>query len=102
MDNEKANRIQIANIAVPATTETPWALPKGCVWLTLQCRSAVDVRIAFEAGQTTDRYLTLKAGTSWDEHDLDIRERQPIYFYAASAVVVEAFLGIYEEVTNAD
>ena len=94
---EKANKILIANIPVPATTETPWALPKGCIWFTLQCRTAVDVKIAFESGRMGDRYLTLKSGTSWDEHDLDIRQRQPIYFYAASAVVVEAFLGISEE-----
>ena len=94
---EKANKILIANIPIPANTEVSWALPKGCVWFTLQCRTAVDVRIAFESGKMEDRYLTLKSGTSWDEHDLDIRQRQPIYFYAASAVVVEAFLGISEE-----
>ena len=57
----------------------------------------MDIRITFESGRIEDRYLTLKSGTSWDEHNLDIRQRHPIYFYAASAVVVEAFLGIYEE-----
>ena len=94
---EKANKILIANIPITATTETPWALPKGCVWFTLQCRTAVDVRITFEAGRIGDRYFTLKSGTSWDENNLDIKVRLPIYFYAASAVVVEAFLGISEE-----
>ena len=94
---EKANKILIANIPVPANTEVSWALPKGCVWFTLQCRTAVDVRITFEAGRIEDRYLTLKSGTSWDENNLDIKVRLPIYFYAASAVIIEVLLGIYEE-----
>ena len=89
------NRIQIANISLPAKTATPWALPKGCKWFTLQCRSSINVRVSKAQGMGT--YFTLKSGASWDEHDLDIGERLTLFLYAASAVVVEVFLGIYDE-----
>ena len=96
----EVSRIQIANIDIPASTEVSWALPKGCKWFTLQCRTAVDIRIAVDAGKVVGLlkpYFTLKSGTSWDEENLDIEKQLLIYFAAASAVVVEAFLGISEE-----
>ncbi len=93
--DEKVNRIRIANISVSATTATPWAIPDGCKWFTLQCRTAVDVRISRQEGMGT--YFTLKAGTSWDERELGVEKRIQLFFYAASAIVVEVFLGICEK-----
>lgn len=101
--DEKANRILIANISITAANkEAPWAIPRGCIWFTMQCRTAVDVRIAVEAGKVASSeppYLTMKSGTSWDEHDLgiDIQTGHPIFFAAASAVVVEIVIGIHRE-----
>lgn len=98
---EKANKIRIANIdIISANVEVPWAIPKGVVWFTMQCRTAVAVRIGVEAGKAAASekpYLTMKAGISWNELNLDIKERQKIFFAAASAVVVEIVLGINEE-----
>lgn len=105
MNDRKANKIRIVNIPiVTANTDTPWAIPKGCVWFTMQCRTAVDVRIGLspnKAAGSQKPYLTMKSGTSWDEDDLDIKveEGQPIYFAAASAVIIEIVLGIYTEAT---
>lgn len=92
---EKVNRIRVANIPVPAAKTTPWAIPDGCKWFTLQCRTAVNVKISRSESIAT--YITLKSGTSWYEHDLDIEERIQLFFYADSAVVIEVLLGIYEE-----
>ena len=93
----RANKIVIANIPVAATTETPWALPKGCQWFQMQCRTAVAVQIAVIAHEVTNRYFTMQASTVLKERNLDVKERIPVYFYAASAVVIEAIMGIYEE-----
>ncbi len=96
------NRIRVANTHITAANkEAMWTLPKGCKWFTLQCRTAVDVRIAFDSGHVESSeppYFTLKSGTNWNEQDLDIKERLTIYFAAASAVWIEALIGITEEV----
>ena len=103
MNDKKANKIAIVNIPIRnANEDTPWAVPKGCIWLTMQCRTSVDVRIAKSPGKAAGSqspYFTMKSGTSWDEKDLDIKveEGQPIYFAAASAVVIEIFMGICTE-----
>lgn len=105
MNDKKANKIAVVNIVITkADTDARWAIPKGCVWFTMQCRTAVDVRIGLSEGKAEGSqppYLTMKSGTSWDEDDLDIKpkEGQPIYFAAASAVVIEIVLGISVEVT---
>ncbi len=95
-------RLAVVNIQISAAnTEAPWELPKGCKLFTLQCRTAVDVRIAFDSGHVASSeppYFTLKSGTSWSEQDLDNRESQKVFFAAASAVWIEAFVGIAEEV----
>lgn len=95
----EANKIRIANISVPATTETPFALPKGCQWFQLQCRTAVAVRVGVEANKILDRYWTMKSGAVLKERDMNIGvgEGRRLFLYAASAVVVEALLGINEE-----
>ena len=94
------SRILVANVQIAvANTEYGWALPKGCKWFTLQCRTAVDVRIAFDSGHVASSeppYFSLKSGTSWSE-DVDIKTPLKIFFAAASAVWIEAFVGIAEE-----
>lgn len=99
---EKANKILIANVNLAANKEVAWAIPKGCVWFTMQCRTAVDIKIAVEAGHvaiSNAPYFTMKSGTSWNESDLDIDVKTglPIFFAAASAVVVEIFIGVHQK-----
>ncbi len=93
-------RLVVANIRVPASEEAVWTLPKGCKWFTLQCRTAVDVRIAFDSGHVVSSeppYFTLKSSQGWSE-DVDIKTPQTIFFAAASAIWIEAVMGIAEEV----
>ena len=98
---DKVTRIQIANIPITAAnTDTPWALPKGCRWFSIQCRTAVDVRVAVQAGKAAGSqpdYFTIKSGTVLKEDNLNIEERLLLWLAAASAVTVEAVLGISEE-----
>ena len=99
---EKANRILVANVVLKANTEVAWTIPKGCVWFTMQCRTGVDVKIGVETGHVASSeppYFTMKSGTSWNESDLgiDVKTGLPIFFAAASAVVVEIFIGIHKE-----
>ena len=96
-------RIQVANIYTrAANTEAPFALPKNCKWYTMQCRTAVAVRIAFESGHVASSeppYYTMKSGAVLKEDDLDIPRGQPMYFAAASAVTIEVMMGVEEEVS---
>lgn len=94
--NGKANTLKIANIPLNAAEETTWALPKGCRCVQLQCRTAVDVRLAVVAGESNRRYFTVKSSSVFKERNLDINKPVTLYLYAASAVTVEAILGIAE------
>lgn len=97
--DEKANKVRVANIDIPtANTWTPWALPKGCRWFTLQTRDGTKVKISRSPKGGT--YFTLKADTSWDEKDFKVDSKlgYPLYFSCAKAgEVVEVILGVYEE-----
>lgn len=103
MEKKLANRIAIANIdIVAANREEVWTIPKGCVWFTMQCRTNVGVRIGVTPKKAQDSekpYGTLKSGASWDENDfhIEVKEGQPVFFAAASAVVIEIFMGIHVE-----
>lgn len=49
-----------------ANTEYSVALPAGCRYFRMQCRTAADVRYAFETGKVatpTAPYNTMKSGT---------------------------------------
>lgn len=103
MEKKLADKIAVANIdIVAADREVMWSIPKGCVWFTMQCRTGVDIRIGAspnKAASPTKPYFTMKSGTSWNEIDLNIvpKEGHPIFFAAASAVVVEILIGICTE-----
>lgn len=103
MEKKLANRIAIANIdIVAANKEAQWALPRNCVWFTMQCRTGVDVRIATIAKKAEDSekpYGTMKAGASWDEtrFSMELKTGLPIFFAADSPVVVEIFMGVHDE-----
>lgn len=50
-----------------ANTEYSWAVPENVVGLSIQCRDATDIRVAFTSGKvagSTDPYITIKAGTA--------------------------------------
>lgn len=103
MEKKLANRIAIANIdIVEADKEVAWAIPKDCVWFTVQCRTSVNVRVGFVAKKAQDSekpYGTLKSGGSWDETHFNIKLKEGllIFFAAVSAVVIEVFMGICDE-----
>lgn len=105
MDNEKANKVVIANIPITvANKEVNWALPKGCRWFTLQTRGGAAVRVAVEAGHVASSeppYFTIKVDNSWDERylNVDIASGLSLFFACGTAEVVEAIMGVYEEVT---
>ncbi len=103
MNDEKANSIRVANIAIPvADKEVPWSLPTGCRWFTLQVRDGTALRIAYESGKVANSqppYFTLKADNQWDEKhfEVDSPHGVQLYFACASAgKMVEVLLGIYD------
>ena len=103
MDGDKANKIVMANIDIPrANEEVPWAIPKGCIWFTLQVRDGTAVRVAVESGKVASSqppYFTLKADNSWDERTFGIDPRHgfPLFLACSTASkVVEVMLGIYD------
>jgi|GEM_PF-1643932 len=58
-----------------ADTEYSVTLPDHTKKLTFQCRTADDIRFAFEPGKVatpTEPYITLKANSTYDEKDLDL------------------------------
>lgn len=66
MSQSEALIPEILNVTVtPANTEVLQALPKGTKYFSLQCRTAFDVRHAFETGKVatpTAPYGTIKSG----------------------------------------
>lgn len=103
MEKKLASKIAVANVdIVEADKEVVWAIPKGCVWFTMQCRTNISIRIGFAPKKAQDSempYGTLKSGASWDENDfhIEVKEGQQVFFAAASAVVIEIFMGIHTE-----
>lgn len=101
--NEKANRIQIANIPMPdADTEYPWALPKNCRSFVLHTRDGTAIRVAVEADLVADShspYFTVKANTSLssDELKVEVKYGLKLFFACGSAdKTIEAIMGVYD------
>ena len=102
-ESEKANRIIIVSFGMgPADTEVKWALPQGCRWFTLHVRDGTEARIAVEPGLVAGSrppYLTLNAGSSWNEKDFKVSLKlgYPLYFACSTAgKFVEAMVGLYD------
>lgn len=78
-----------------ADTEYSIGIPSPTKQFTIQCRTAYDVRFAYETGKVatpTAPYSTLKSGTSYNEQDI---EGEDLILYLASSeagVVVELIL----------
>lgn len=75
-----------------ADTEYTAGLPAGCRRFEWQCRTAADVRYAYETGHVASSvapYMTLKAGDYYDSGILDKgRPSQTLYLASATAGVV--------------
>ena len=100
----QANKIQMANIQIArANEEVPWALPKNCVWFTLQVRDGTALRIAVEAGHVANSeppYFTLKADNAWDEKEFNVVPEHGFQLYLACSdanKMVEVMIGVFEE-----
>ena len=71
-------------------TEYSQAIPDTTKQFTFQCRTAYDVRFAFETGKVatpTAPYATLKSGSPYSETDLFL-EGETLYLASATAGVV--------------
>lgn len=95
------NKLQTANISlVDSNKEVTWALPKNCVWFTLQVRGGEQVRMAFESGHVASSeppYFTIGEDSSWSENGFNIEANSGISIFFASStsgVTIEALLGI--------
>ena len=101
--DEKANRVQIANISIQdADTEVSWAFPKGVQWFTLQSRDGAAIRLATESGLVASSqppYFTVKTDNAWDEKQLRVNIRQGLKLFfacAAAGKVIEVIMGVYD------
>lgn len=84
----------VVNQAV-TTAEGSYTLPDNCRQFQMQCRTAVDVRWAFETGYVagpTAPYLTLKSGTVYSSPEKLAASGKTLYFAAGSSVVVELLI----------
>ena len=73
-------------------TEYSQALPDHTKKLTFQCRTAFDVRFAFETGKVatpTAPYGTIKANGAYDEKDLDLVSKTLYLGCGSAGKVVE-------------
>jgi len=70
-------------------TEYDQALPESTKKFTLQARTAVDVKLAFEDGESGTTYLTIKSGSSYSEEGIDLRSKTLRLQSGDDGVVVE-------------
>lgn len=83
-----------------ADTEYSMTLPAGCQHFSLQARTAVDIRFAFEEGKvaaSTDPFMTLKAGGALSPPDkLGLAAGYETIYFASSVAgtVVEVMTWI--------
>jgi len=72
-----------------ANKEYSQALPDNAVMITVQCRTAYAVRLAFETGKVatpTAPYATIKSGNVY--YDTGLKSKNTIYLASAQAGVV--------------
>lgn len=80
-----------------ADTEYSQAIPASIKQITIQARTAADIRIAFVTGKVatpTAPYLTLKAGAVYSVSGLDIGNATTVYLASSTAgtvVEIEVF-----------
>lgn len=99
---DRAKAVKIANIPTPAApAEVRWQVPKNCKALSIQCRTAVAVIMAYEegkAGGLNSPYYTIASGAVLKLTQLDTDYKDmALYFSASSAVVVEIVAEIGED-----
>jgi len=82
------------------TSETSFSVPAGFRYVSIQCRTAADMRIAFEEGKVagpTAAYATIKSGSVFD---VDLGENPhgvPIYLAAGGSVVAEVICSLHRQ-----
>ena len=72
-----------------ANTEYSQVLPDNAVDITVQCRTAYAIRVAFVTGKvagSTAPYMTIKAGNFYFENNL--KSKNTVYLASAQAGVV--------------
>jgi len=67
-----------------ASTEYSQALPAGTKKFSMQCRTAFNVQLSFDVGQSGVTYTTIKAGTNYFEDNVDLPSTTA-YFQCADA-----------------
>lgn len=70
-------------------TEYDQALPERTKRFTLQARTAVDVKLAFNDGESGTTYITIKSGSSYSEEGLDLSSKTLRLQAGSDGVVVE-------------
>jgi uncharacterized surface anchored protein len=70
-------------------TEYDQALPERTKRFTLQARTAVDVKLAFEDSASGTTYITVKSGSSYSEEGLDLSSKTLRLQCASDGIVVE-------------
>lgn len=82
-----------------ADTEYSQQLAAGARKMTMQCRTAYDVRFAYITGNvaaSTDPFMTLKSGVIYWEDDISTKmEKQTIYFASSEAGTIVELLVWY-------
>ncbi len=98
LKEETVNKVQIINLPLTAGEERDFVMPKTCKWFTLHSRSGAAIRVATESGFTTSSgpYITVKAGSQWDERPLDIKVIKgfKFYCYCATDETLEVVMGV--------
>lgn len=90
-----ATRFVVRSIKLTASTEEAYQLPFGTKSMIVQCRTAVDLKIASRKGSVEGatapgEYFTIKSGTVTTNNKLDVQDNEVwIYLAAASAVTAE-------------
>ena len=70
-------------------TEYDQALPARTKRFTLQARTAVDVKLAFDDGTSGTVYMTIKSGSSYSEEGLDLSSKTLRLQAGSDGVVIE-------------
>lgn len=101
-----AIKMVIRDVALATATEKPYQLPFGCKAIQIQCRTAVDIKMATSPGAVQGtvapgHYFTIKSGTVFKERGLDIgSDTVWIFLAAASAVVAEIICTFDDTITG--
>jgi hypothetical protein len=76
----------VQNVAV-STTEADVTVPRNTKRFTIQCRTGVNMQVAYTNGESNTTYFTIKSGTVYIEENINYNST--IHLYAGSSVTAE-------------